>query len=73
MLHEDLRLRGELHPPAGLAEQLDADLALELGQLLRHRGRALMQRHRHRGDGAADAQLTQQAQPPDIQHQQLQS
>jgi hypothetical protein len=48
--------------------QLDAHLALELAQLLRHRRRALVQGSGDGGDGAAHVQLAQQAQPTDVPH-----
>ena len=35
VLDQDLRLRGELHPPAGLAQQRDPGLLLEQAELLR--------------------------------------
>jgi hypothetical protein len=68
VLDQQLGLRGELDPPAGLAQQRDADLLLQLGQLLRDRRRALVQRRRDFRNGSAHAQLAEQPQPPDVVH-----
>ncbi len=52
VLDQDLGVRGQLHSPARLDQQRQADLALELGELLRHRRRALVQRVRDRRQAA---------------------
>ena len=68
MLDEQLGGRGELDAAAGLAQQRNPDLALEQGELLRDRRRALVQRLGHRCEGAAEAELAQQAQAADVEH-----
>ena len=69
--HEQLRLRGELHPPADLHEQRHARLAFELAELLRHGGRAVRQRLGDGREGAALAELHEQPQPSDVEHRVL--
>jgi hypothetical protein len=68
VLDEDLRLRRQLDAPARLAEQLDAHLALEERELLRDRGRTLVQRGSHAGQGAAHLDLAQEPESPDVEH-----
>jgi hypothetical protein len=68
VLDEDLGLRGELHPAAALAQQGDARLTLQDGQLLRDGGGAVGECLGHAGDGAADCELAQEAQPAQVEH-----
>ena len=55
-------------PAAGLLEQRDAGLALEHGELLRHRRGRELERVRHRRDGAALVQLAEQAKAAKVEH-----
>ena len=62
-LHERAAGVGQLEPPAGLAEQLDAGLALELGELLRDRRRREGERLGRARDRALGGELAQHGQP----------
>jgi len=65
---EDLGLRGQPHAPAQRFQKLDADLRLQLRELLGDRGRAVGQRPGDRREGASVLQLAQQSQPVEIEH-----
>ncbi len=71
VLHEDLGLRREHHPPADAAQERDAGLALQLRELLRHRRRAERQRVSDRADRAAELELAQEPQPSHLEHVRL--
>ena len=66
--HERSRCRGQLEPPAGLAQQGDSGLALERRELLRHGRRGVAERFGDRCDGAASLQLPEQSQSFDLEH-----
>ena len=68
-LHERAAGVGQLEPPADLAEQLDAGLALELGELLRHRRRREGERLGRARDRALGGELAQHGQSARVQHQ----
>ncbi|GAA3545297.1 hypothetical protein GCM10022196_26890 [Aeromicrobium flavum] len=68
MLDEDLGLGSQLDAAADLAQQLDAHLLLEEGELLRDRRRTLVQRGRHAGERAAELELAQEAESSDVEH-----
>ena len=56
----------ELHVAPDAAQQLHPHLPLELGQLHRDRGRAVVERVRHRGERPAPRELEQQPQAPEL-------
>ena len=60
---------GELEPAPDLAQQLHAGLALELGELLRHRGRRERECLGRTRDRALGGELAQHDEASRIQHQ----
>ena len=60
---------GQLQPPTRLAEELDARLTLEQGELLRDRRRGERERLRRAGDRSLGGELAKHCQAARIQHQ----
>ena len=66
--HEHERLRGEPNAAPVRLQQRDSDLLLQLRELLRDGRRAVGERFRHRGQGAAVAEFAQDAEPAKVIH-----
>ncbi|MFT4305896.1 MAG: hypothetical protein QM604_03285 [Microbacterium sp.] len=66
MRHEDLRLRRQVHAAPGGHEQRCADLLLQGAQLLRHGGTAVGEGVGDGAQGAAAAELHEDAEAADI-------
>ena len=71
MLDEHERLRRELDPSPRLHEERDPGLALEQAQLLRHGRRAVGEGLGDGRQGAASAELDQEAKASHIEHRDL--
>jgi len=65
---QNLGLGSQHDPASDAAQQRHAHLALQLTELLGHRGRRLMQRRRHLGDRASVVKLAQQREATHVQH-----
>ena len=68
VLYESRASGRERDAPADVLQQWHARLALQRGELLRHRGRRVGVSLGHRGDGAQVRQVPQQAQAADVKH-----
>ena len=68
MVEEHVRGAGEHEPAAPSLDDRLADLALERGELLGHRGRGQVQRLGRRGDRTVVGERAQDAQAADVEH-----
>ena len=62
---------GQLGPAGGPVQERGARLALERGQLLRHRGWRIAEDRGRPGDAAASSELPEQAEPVQVEHKRI--